>query len=92
MRIIVKYMAQLKQAIGLPSEDFEAELPCTPAALVQQLAQRHGDAVRRLLMDSQGRLHEAILFFVGDDQVRRDDSYPFRDNDVLTILVPMAGG
>jgi hypothetical protein len=92
MRITMKYMAQLKQATGLSTETIELECPCAPTSLVQQVVLRHGDAVRRLLLDAQGRLHPAILLFVGDEQVTPHEPHPFRENDVLTILVPMAGG
>jgi molybdopterin converting factor small subunit len=92
MRIAVKYMAQLKQATRLSVEAIEIESPCAPAALAQRLAERHGEPVRRLLLDGQGRLHPAILLFVGDEQVRPQEPHPFREDDVLTILTPMAGG
>jgi hypothetical protein len=44
------------------------------------------------LFDAERRLHASILLFVGDAQVRWDQSFELSDRDVLTILSPISGG
>jgi hypothetical protein len=44
------------------------------------------------VLDAQGGVQPALLFFVSEEQVRPDARRSFRDGDVLTILAPMSGG
>ncbi|MCC6420317.1 MAG: MoaD family protein [Gemmataceae bacterium] len=91
MRVAVKYLAQVKQATGRASEAVELESGSSIQDLVRRLADRHGEALRRLLL-RDGRLHDSILLFVGAEQVRWDSPAPLSDGDVVTVLAPMAGG
>jgi molybdopterin converting factor small subunit len=92
MQITIKYLAQLKQAAGITHETIDIELPCVPSTVLQRLSERHNDHFRRLLFDQDGKLHPAILLFVGQNQVRPDTPCIFREGDIMTILSPMAGG
>jgi MoaD family protein len=90
MRISVQYLAQLRHAAGVNEEQIELARPCQVRDLLLQVAQRHGDAVKRLLLDSSGAVHPAILIFVNDEQV--DLPEIIRDGDRVTFLSPIAGG
>jgi molybdopterin converting factor small subunit len=92
MRIVVKYMAQLKHAAGSASETVEVESTCSAEAILRQLADKHGDSYRRLVLDAQGSVQPALLLFVGDEQVRAEAPRAFHEGDVLTVLAPMSGG
>jgi molybdopterin converting factor small subunit len=92
MRIVVKYMAQLRQAAGAASETVEIGSPSSAEEIVRRLVHAHDDAYRRLVLDAEGRVQPALLFFIGDEQVRPEMARTFRDGDVLTILAPMSGG
>jgi molybdopterin converting factor small subunit len=92
MHVSVRYMAQLRKAAGVDSDALELPEGSTPADLAAAVAGRHGEALRRLLLDGAGRLHPAILVFVGDVQADPDDPGPLRDGDVVTLLSPVAGG
>lgn len=84
MRVIVKYLAQLKHAAGVASEEIEVEAGCTVARLLKILTER-AEAIGRFLSP-------ALLVFVGEDLVRPDAVKPLHDGDVVTLLPPMAGG
>ena len=92
MQITIKYLAQLKQAAGITHETVDVESPCVPSTVLQRLTERHDDRFRRLLFDQEGKLHPAILVFVGENQTRPDTPYVFQEGDLVTILSPMAGG
>lgn len=79
MRITIHYLAQIKRAIGVATETIELEADATLHSLVQELARRHG-----AVFDS------ALLFFVNDEHATKETR--LADNDVVTILAPMAGG
>ncbi len=92
MKITIEYAAQVKRAAGIASEELDVESSCTVHAAVNQAANNHGDELRAVLFDSDGRLHPSILLFVGDDQIRWDQEVELSDHDVITLLSPISGG
>ena len=71
MKVAVKYMAQLRDAVGLAYEQVELEQPCSAAGV------RHapGRPARRAVSGVCCSMRRAgcsrpILLFVGDEQVR----------------------
>jgi molybdopterin converting factor small subunit len=92
MNVTVYYMAQLKQAAGVGSETIELAGPCTATELVRLLADRHGPALRRLLLNEGGEMQPTILLFVNDVQVMKGNDVMFQDGDEVSFLSPIAGG
>jgi molybdopterin converting factor small subunit len=92
MKIAVKYMAQVRHAAGVSSEEVEVAAGCSVPELLTALAAHRGEALRRLLLESSGSPHRAILVFVGERQATTEAPVDLRDGDVVTILSPMAGG
>jgi molybdopterin converting factor small subunit len=92
MRVTVRYLAQLKQAAGTAAEEVHLDAPCSAADLVLRLAQGRGERLQRLLVDARGGLHPTVLVFVGEEQVPPGAEHRLRDGDVLTLLLPIAGG
>jgi molybdopterin converting factor small subunit len=86
----VSYTAQLRQAAGVASEAVDLDGPGTLRHLVERLGQRHGEALRRLVLDPAGSLQPTVLVFVGDAQVRGDA--PLKEGDRVTLMSPIAGG
>jgi molybdopterin converting factor small subunit len=91
MKVTVKYMAQIKQAAGVGSEQVELDQPCSVQELVAGLAERRGQPLRKLLLDERGGVQPTVLLFVGDSQVE-GDRLQLKDGDVVTLLSPIAGG
>lgn len=92
MKVVVKYLAQVRQAAGMGGEDVEVPSPCSAEELVVRLAGDRGGSLGRILLDGGGRLQPTILLFVGDSQVSRAAPAKLRDGDVVTVLSPMSGG
>lgn len=90
MNVTVRYAAQAGAAAGTASERVDLSGAPTVGDLLVRLAERHGDALRRLLVDGDGRPQESLLLVVGDEQVR--SGRPLKDGDVIDILTPISGG
>jgi molybdopterin converting factor small subunit len=92
MQVHVRYMAQLKPAAGTAAETVEVPPGCGIAGLTAILAERHGDAFRRLVHGSGGELRPCVLFFIGDAQVTIGQAVTLREGDMVTLMTPIAGG
>ena len=92
MQVTVDYSAQIKRAAGLSSERFELGPSGSLDDLAAAIAERHGDAIRDLLLDGAGAVRKSILMFVGDDQVVAGSSRLLADGDTVTIMTPISGG
>ena len=92
VKIAVHYRAQVRQAANAACEQVEVEEPCSVLELLARLADRHGEPLRKLLLDPDGRPQPTVLIFVGDQQVGPGERAELREGDVVTVLSPMAGG
>jgi len=92
MKIKVEYTSQIKQVVGVAEETFELEIPCTAAELTQRVVEKHGEPLRRILLDEQNRPSPTILVFVDGDLIRGQTPRELRDRDVVTYMTPISGG
>jgi len=51
----------------------------------------HTDSVRSMLFDSQGRRRRSIILLLNDHTVE-DEAQRLRAGDVISVLLPLAGG
>ena len=91
MRVVVHFLAQLKQAAGVAAEQVEVSAPCPVREFLVGLAQRRGGALQNLLLAADGTLQPTVLVFVDDTQVGPED-VALHDGAVVTLLSPIAGG
>src|SRR5262245_11515843 len=84
MQVVVHYLAQIRQAAGVPFEAFTLDDGATVLDLVFGAVDRHGDAIRRFLLNGAGQLHDSILVFVGDEQTTWQSRQALRDGDQVT--------
>jgi molybdopterin converting factor small subunit len=92
MRVTVHYSGQARAAAGRASESVELEDAPALGPLLVTLAARHGERLRRLLLDADGRPHASLLVAVDGVQARSDATTPLRDGAQITLLPPIAGG
>ena len=92
MKVTVHYLAQLRRAAKLAAEEVELEAPATLANVLALLVQRHGDELRRMLLDDAGSLRSGLLVFVNDEQAVHPEQIFLKDGDSITFLSPIAGG
>jgi poly(A) polymerase len=91
MMLTIEYTAQVRRAAGVASETLEIKGDSTLDDLVRRLVDRHGDELRRMLLDSEGRLQRSILVFVDEAQVAGGDA-KLRDGQTVTLVAPISGG
>ncbi len=90
--LTIEYTAQLRRAAGLALETIELAPGSTLQDIAHQAADRHGDELRKLLLDRGGRLQRSVLVFVGDEQMPPDSPTPLRDGQTITFAAPISGG
>ena len=91
MNITVVYSAQAQDAAGTVRETIPVE-SASLERLLLDLCQRHGEALKKLLLDAQGRIHPSVLLAVDDEVVPSPAGFSLRDQQTVTILPPIAGG
>ena len=92
MKITVEYKTQVKSAAGISSEEFEFEDDCTVKQLIHLVGKKHGDPLKKMLLDSDDNLQKSILLFLEDRHLKWDEVAKLHDGDVLTVFSPISGG
>lgn len=89
MNVVVRYLAQLRQAAGTTGEALALPSGQTVAGLLAELARRQ-PPLRALLLDEAGMPRRSLLVFVGDRQVVFGQV--LTEGDEVTLMTPIAGG
>ena len=92
MSISIKYMSQLKALLGQGTDQIETQSACTWRELAEQLVQRHGEPLRKLLYSNEGELNPSLLVCIGDEQIRPTAAHPIQPGQTVTLLSPISGG
>lgn len=92
MQITIRYEAQAKRAAGVGSETIEVSDPCRVSDCLRQVADAHGDALKPILLNSEGEIQPTLLLFKGDEQIGKAAEAELSDGDTLTIMTPISGG
>jgi molybdopterin converting factor small subunit len=90
--LTIEYTAQLRRAAGVASETRDTGGDCTLEDLVHWMVQRHGEELRQVLLDGEGRLQRSILVFVDEEQVAGAAETILRDGQTVTFAAPISGG
>jgi molybdopterin converting factor small subunit len=64
----------------------------TPADALARFADEHGDSVRPMLFDSQGRRRRSLILLLNDQTLGEGEGVRLQGGDVLSVLLPLAGG
>lgn len=93
MKLRVRYMAQLRAAVGQTEEDVELPEDSRLSEVLVQLASRH-EAARTHFVTETGQARPSLLVVVNDAAVsaREAATTLVRHGDVVTLLPPIAGG
>jgi len=92
MQVTLEYFAQVRQAAGVESEQVQPADGTDIVTLLTELADRHGEAFRGLVLTEAGAIRPSLVVLVNGHAVSRDEPQPLADGDQITILSPMAGG
>jgi molybdopterin converting factor small subunit len=86
----LRLFGPLRSLVGQKS----LELPYAGMQIDDALARfaaEHGDSVRPMLYDSQGRRRRSIILLL-NEQTIDDERQCLRTGDVVSVLLPLAGG
>jgi len=92
MQITVKYKSQVKKETGIASETLDIAENNALQGVLSSLADKYGNNFRKLLFDDNGNFKNAILLAVNNMQVHYSENQLLNQNDILTIMSPIAGG
>jgi len=92
MPITVQYETLLKRAAGAASDVVDRKESCNLQDVIRELAERRGESLSSLLLDSDGEVRPSVLIFIGERQVSPSDSHSLQDGDVVTLMAPISGG
>jgi len=89
--VTVRVFGALRQAIG----QNEVKLPCAGATVrdvLVQLGQVSNGDVASYIFDKQGDLWRSLMLLVNDEPVSDARCQKTNPGDVITLLLPLAGG
>jgi molybdopterin converting factor small subunit len=87
----VRLFGPLREAVGEKS----VSVPyagMTVAEALAQFADEQGAAVRPMLFDSRGHRLRSLILLLNDQTVDDSDTNRLHGGDVITVLLPLAGG
>ena len=92
MKIKVRYTAQLKKAMGRREEFVEIPNGTLIVNLLGVLLQQNKEAFTDIVFDDNGDFLNAVLLILNGQQTSIDSIQSLNENDVITIMSPIAGG
>ena len=93
MQVTVEYAAQIKRVAGVARDVIELDGPCEVAEIARRVAANRGEGLAEILLDENGQPRPSILVFLGNLQLRWDDTTTrVEDGLTITLLSPVSGG
>lgn len=93
MRITFQYTGQLANVVGATEESVEISEDARLKPVIDELAERHGDAYSNLVFDSGGGLRPSLLVVVDGEQADGDKArLPLSGVNTVMLMTPIAGG
>ena len=93
MKVLLKYMGQLKQAADKDSELIE----CLQDSSLQDILvcadkQNDNEAFNRILFDGNGNIRLSVMIMLNGKPISKTADVAIADGDSITILSAIAGG
>ena len=92
MQVTIKYFAQVRQAAGVESERLSLGDGVDVQTALAELAGRHGDDFRAMVLDQAGAVRPGLLTVVNGQSVPSPQQYPLADGDEISLISAVAGG
>ncbi|MFB3883385.1 MAG: MoaD/ThiS family protein [Armatimonadota bacterium] len=89
--VTLRLFGPLRNAVG----QREVQLPCAGATVTEtlaRLAKEWGDSVRPFIFDRQGNQMRSLILLVNDEPVEDSKLTVVHGGDVVSVLLPLAGG
>lgn len=89
--VTFRLFSSLRDAVGRKEVEIEADnLPVREA--LRRFADAHDERVRDFLFNPQGRMWDSIMLLVNGETVDRREDIVLSSGDVVSVLLPTAGG
>ena len=92
MLVTFKYFAQVRQAAGVESDQLALGDQADLRAALSELARRHGDRFRALVLDEGGAVRAGLLMLVNGQLVPRGEQRRLAEGDQVSLISALAGG
>ena len=92
MKVTFSYFAQVRRAAGVETETVELPDGSELAAAVAEIADRHGDELKAIVLDDGGGVRPSILLLVNGAPVSRGASPALSDGSAVSVFSAVAGG
>ena len=70
-------------------------MPCGEATLkeaLQHFAEKHAPCAAEMLFDRQGQIWSSLILLLNEEPARDGPQTPVKAGDVVSVLMPLAGG
>ncbi|MHA1834491.1 MAG: MoaD/ThiS family protein [Candidatus Baldrarchaeia archaeon] len=94
MKIQVRFIATLRHVLGVKSVDLEIPRPMKLLVVLNLLAEKYGEKLRKAIFDENGKVKSEFLILVNDAEISvlNEINTEISDGDVITLLPTIHGG
>ena len=92
MKVTVNYKGQIATEAGKESEDLHLNEPLPLIEILQALSEKAADAVDDFIFDEERIPRRSLLVVVNDEQVIDFQNTIIKEDCVISLLPPIAGG
>jgi MoaD family protein len=92
VQVTINYFAQVRQAAGVESERLSLDDGVDIQTALSELARRHGDDLKALVLDQAGAVRPDLLTVVNGQSVPSPQQHPLTDGDEISLISAVAGG
>ena len=89
--ITLRLFSALREIAGSKEVEVEGDTLAIGEAL-RQFAQRFGEKAHQVLFDKDGNLQQSVLLLVNDESAETGPQTQVKSGDVVSVLLPTAGG
>ena len=89
--VTLRLFGPLRQLAGGPELHLEAEATTVKDALAE-LVQLKGNRVSEMIFDRTGAVWPSVILLINDEPAELREASPVTSGDVISILLPLAGG
>lgn len=92
MQITVEFANQAKAISGVDRINIEIDSQSTIVDIVRKACHEFGEALGKILLDSNENLNQSLLILVNDCHIFHDEPIFLNDGDRILLLPPISGG
>ena len=92
MTVTINYKGQIATEAGTESEDLHLNEPLPLIEFLQALSEKAADAVDDFIFDDERMPRRSLLVVVNDEQVIDFQNTIIKEDCVISLLPPIAGG